>query len=191
MDKEFIQQLKNGNEPAFKTLVEKHKDNVVNTCFGFVNNYHDADDIAQDVFIEVFRSIGSFNEDSKLTTWIYRIAVNKSLDFLRKSKRKKRWSELTRIKLDSKSETDHWFTDNNTPHLSLENKERIKILNAAIDTLPQNQRAAFTLHKYEDLSYKEVAEILKTSVSSVESLMHRAKINLQQKLEKYYLSEKD
>jgi RNA polymerase sigma-70 factor (ECF subfamily) len=191
VDKVSIQELKNGSQFGFKQLVENHKNKVINTCFGFVHNRADAEDIAQDVFVEVYQSVNSFNEDSSISTWIYRIAVNKSLDFIRKSKRKKRWAELTRINLDSKNETDHWFTDDNNPQLTLENLERIKILNAAIDTLPQNQRAAFTLHKYEDLSYKEVAEILNTSVSSVESLMHRAKINLQQKLEKYYLSEKN
>jgi RNA polymerase sigma-70 factor (ECF subfamily) len=191
VDKVSIQELKNGSQFGFKQLVESHKNKVINTCFGFVHNRADAEDIAQDVFVEVYQSVNSFNEDSSISTWIYRIAVNKSLDFIRKSKRKKRWAELTRINLDSKNETDHWFTDDNNPQLTLENLERMKILNAAIDTLPQNQRAAFTLHKYEDLSYKEVAEILNTSVSSVESLMHRAKINLQQKLEKYYLSEKN
>lgn len=191
MDKVSIQELKNGSQFGFKQLVESHKNKVINTCFGFVHNRADAEDIAQDVFVEVYQSVNNFNEDSSISTWIYRIAVNKSLDFIRKSKRKKRWAELTRINLDSKNETDHWFADDNNPQLTLENLERIKILNSAIDTLPQNQRAAFTLHKYEDLSYKEVAEILNTSVSSVESLMHRAKINLQQKLEKYYLSEKN
>jgi RNA polymerase sigma-70 factor (ECF subfamily) len=191
VDKVSIQELKNGSQFGFKQLVESHKNKVINTCFGFVHNRADAEDIAQDVFVEVYQSVNSFNEDSSISTWIYRIAVNKSLDFIRKSKRKKRWAELTRINLDSKNETDHWFTDDNNPQLTLENLERMKILNAAIETLPQNQRAAFTLHKYEDLSYKEVAEILNTSVSSVESLMHRAKINLQQKLEKYYLSEKN
>lgn len=191
MDKVSIKELKNGSQTGFKQLVESHKNKVINTCFGFVHNRADAEDIAQDVFVEVYQSVNNFNEDSSISTWIYRIAVNKSLDFIRKSKRKKRWAELTRINLDSKNETDHWFADDNNPQLTLENLERTKILNSAIDTLPQNQRTAFTLHKYEDLSYKEVAEILNTSVSSVESLMHRAKINLQQKLEKYYLSEKN
>jgi RNA polymerase sigma-70 factor (ECF subfamily) len=186
VDREFIQQLKSGDEPAFKTLVERHKDNVVNTCFGFVNNYHDADDLAQDVFIEVFRSIGSFNEDSKLSTWIYRIAVNKSLDFIRKTKRKKRWSELFRVDSSDDKSIDNWIPHSQTPDLAMEQKERINILKQAIDKLPPNQKAAFTLHKYEDLSYQEIAEVLTTTLSSVESLMHRAKMNLKKFLKSYY-----
>ncbi|MGD9994576.1 MAG: RNA polymerase sigma factor [Salinivirgaceae bacterium] len=186
MDSEFIQKLKNGDEPAFRTLVEKHKDNVVNTCFGFVNNYHDADDLAQDVFVEVFRSIDSFKEDSKLSTWIYRIAVNKSLDFIRKTKRKKRWSELFRFDTGNDESIDNWVPHNQTPDIELEQKERIEILKLAIDNLPPNQKAAFTLQKYEDLSYQEIAEVLNTSLSSVESLMHRAKQNLKKSLKSYY-----
>lgn len=189
MDKISILELQKGNEAAFKHLVETFKHKVVNTCFGFMHNYADAEDIAQDVFVEVYESIQTFNEDSQLSTWIYRISINKSLDAIRKLKRKKRWSELTRINLEDKEETDHWFATNDNPQLTLEQKERIQILNSAIDTLPKNQKKAFTLHKYEDLSYKEISIILDTSLSSVESLMHRAKKNLQKRLEKYYLSE--
>ncbi len=191
VDKTLILELKNGSEPAFRQLVEDYKNRVINTGFGFLHNRADAEDIAQDVFVEVFESIDKFKEDSTISTWIYRIAVNKSLDYIRKSKRKKRWAELTRIDLEQKDETEHWFAENDTPQLSLEQKERIKILNSAIDTLAKNQKAAFTLHKYEDLSYSEIAKILETSVSSVESLMHRAKKNLQKKLSNYYISEKD
>ncbi|MDA3892766.1 MAG: RNA polymerase sigma factor [Salinivirgaceae bacterium] len=191
VNKISIQKLKNGSQAEFKQLVEHYKNKVVNTCYGFVHNYTDAQDISQDVFIEVFESVGRFNEDSLLSTWIYRIAVNKSLDFLRKQKRKKRWSELTRINIDDRNEADNWFTDTGSPQLSLEQKERVKILSTAIDSLPESQKSAFTLHKYEELSYKEISEILKTSVSSVESLMHRAKKNLQKKLTKYYLTEKE
>ncbi len=186
MDKSFIQQLKNGQESAYKILVETHKNQVINTCFGFVSNNTDADDIAQEVFIEVFKSIDSFNEESKLSTWIYRIAVNKSLDFLRKAKRKKRWSGLFRLEANDSETIDNWAINSQTPAKELEQKERITILTNAIEKLPPNQKTAFTLHKYEDLSYKEIAEVMDTSLSSVESLMHRAKSNLKSYLYTYY-----
>jgi len=191
MDKLSIQELKNGSQAAFKLLVEKNKNQVINTCFGFVNNYSIAEDLAQDVFVEVYESINQFNEDSKLSTWIYRIAVNKSLDHLRKAKRKKRWAELTRINMDEKEDTDNYYTDSVTPENTLENNERIKILNTAVNSLPENQKTAFTLHKYEELSYKDISEIMNTSISSIESLMFRAKKNLQKKLTNYYLLDKN
>ncbi len=139
--------------------------------------------------MEVFRSIHKFNEESSISTWIYRIAINKSLDFIKKNNRQKRWALLTRVSATTNESNDDWYAHNETPQQSLEQKERIEILNSAIDKLPINQKSAFTLHKYEGLSYKEIADILKTSVSSVESLIHRAKKNLQKSLEKYYTNE--
>jgi RNA polymerase sigma-70 factor (ECF subfamily) len=186
VEQEFIQKLIDGNETAFKQLVDSYKDMVVTTCFGFVNNYADADDVTQEVFIEVFRSVANFNKEAKLSTWIYRIAVNKSLDFLRKSKRKKRWADLFRIDSPSDDSLDNWFVYPSAPDLELEQKERMQILAHAIGKLPKNQQIAFTLNKYDDLSYKEIADIMETSLSSIESLLHRAKNNLKKQLKVYY-----
>ena len=87
-----ISSIKQKDPDSFKELVETFKDNVYNTCFGFLRNAEDAQDVAQEVFIEVFESIDGFREDAKLSTWIYRIAVTKSLEYLRWKKRKKRWA---------------------------------------------------------------------------------------------------
>lgn len=189
VENKIIEDIKAGNQEAFQQLVEQNQDRIINTCYGFVRNSEDADDITQDVFIEVYRSINKFNKDSKLSTWIYRIAVNKSLDFIKKQNRIKRWGGIIKQTTNEHEEQDNWYAHDETPEQELEQKERIRILNTAIDKLPTKQKSAFTLHKYEDLSYKEIAEIMETSVSSVESLMHRAKKNLQKSLEKYYKNE--
>jgi RNA polymerase sigma-70 factor (family 1) len=192
MDKNIlVQQLKNGSEEAFRQLVEIYRNRVFNTCYGFVNNQADADDLAQEVFIEVFHSIKYFKENSSVATWIYRIAVNKSLDHLRHSKRKKRWSELFKLSAPTNENIDRFLADNETPQQQMELKERQNILYKIIERLPENQRIAFTLHKMEDLSYQEIAETMQTSVAAVESLMHRAKTNLRNRLEKFYLDEKN
>jgi len=183
-----IKALKSGSQEAFRMLVKQFQNQVYTTCFGFVHNLHDAEDIAQDVFVEVFESISGFNEDSMLSTWIYRIAVNKSLDSIRRKKRKKRWAELTRISSENTEDENKWFQHDNNPQLSMEQLERVKILNMAIDSLPVNQRKAFTLHKYDELSYAEIATIMEVTISSVESLMHRAKDNLKKRLTNFYLS---
>lgn len=188
MDTKIVEHIKNGDQNAFQQLVERNQDRIFNTCLGFVHNTDDADDLAQEVFIEVFRSIDKFNSESKLSTWIYRIAVNKSLDFIKKQNRIKRWGGIIKLSTNEQEVEDSWFGHDDTPEVELEQKERIKILNSAIDKLAKNQKAAFTLHKYEELSYKEIAEILETSVASIESLMHRAKTNLKKSLEKYYKS---
>jgi RNA polymerase sigma-70 factor, ECF subfamily len=182
---EIIQKLQQGNEQAFKNLVENYQNLVVNTCFGMVHSTEDAEDIAQEVFIEVFRSIQNFRADAKLSTWLYRISVNRSLNFIRDNKRKKWFQSFEDIVMAKNSQLNsakHY----ETPATELENTQRANIIHEAIDSLPENQKTAFTLNKYEDLSYKEISEVMDLSVSSVESLIHRAKLNLQKKLYNCY-----
>lgn len=180
---EIIQKLQQGDEKAFKQLVEKYQQLVVNTCFGLVHNNEDAEDIAQDVFIEVHRSISNFRADSKISTWLYRVAVNRSLNFIRDNKRRKMAQSIEdAFSLGKEKLTNIYPGQTESPDAEFENSERADILHKAIDSLPKNQRVAFTLNKYDDLSYKEIAAVMETSISSVESLIHRAKKNLQKKL---------
>ena len=150
---------------------------VYNTSLNIVQSVEDAEDVAQEVFVQVYESINQFKGDSKFSTWLYRIAVTKSLDHLRKKKRKKRFAFLQSLFGVNEEEVRH-TPDFNHPGVGLENKEKAAVLFQAIDKLPDNQKTAFTLHKLEGLSYQEVAEVMETTVSSVESLMHRAKGNL-------------
>ncbi len=186
VEPEIIIGLKNGNEQAYKQVVDEFQKYVLNTCYRFVNVKEIAEDLAQDVFIEVYRSIKNFRGESKLSTWIYRIAVTKSLDYLKSQKRKKRFAHLKSIFGDDKLEEQLPMNEGTNPDTMLENKNRIEVLLHALSTLPESQRVAFTLSKYDELSYKEIAEILGTTISSVESLIHRAKKNLKKKLYMYY-----
>jgi RNA polymerase sigma-70 factor (ECF subfamily) len=175
MNSNIIDQLKKRDEKAFRQLVEEYQRMVFQTCMGIVHNADDADDVSQEVFIEVFNSIDHFRADSKISTWLYRIAVNKSLNHIRANKRKRLFQSL-----GFSNSPD--VADTSIPIDAIENQQRKKIMDAAIDSLPENQRTAFVLHKIDDLSYKEIAEIMNVSLSSVESLIFRAKQNLQKKL---------
>lgn len=181
----LIEQLKKGDEAAFRIIVDTWQDMVYNAALGIVQNAEDAEDIAQEVFVQVYHSVGSFKGDSKFSTWLYRIAVTKSLDHVRRKRRKKRFG-FVRSLFGEDSEMPIDAPDFHHPGVSMEQKENAATLFKAINLLPENQRVAFTLHKLEGLSYQEVSDIMKTTVSSVESLMHRAKSNLQKKLEDYY-----
>lgn len=180
---ELIQQLKEGNEQAFKTLVETYQDLVFNTAIGIVQNAEDAEDVAQETFIKVFRSVHTFKGESKISTWLYRITVSTSLDLLRSKKSKKRFSFLQRL-FGDENEPLYEIPDFNHPGVALDQKENAALLFKAIARLPENQKVAFTLNKVEELSYQEVAEVMKISISAVESLMHRAKQNLKKILER-------
>ncbi len=185
-DKELINELKNGNANAFKVLVEEYQNKVINLCFGFVHNREDAEDITQEVFIEVYNSVIHFRGEAKISTWLYRISVNKSLDFIRRKNRKKRFAKFQNILGFERTIEKVQESELTNPHTILENKERIQILTETIETLPQNQKIAFILSKFEGFKNNEIAEIMKTSLSAVESLMHRAKKNLKVKLYDYY-----
>lgn len=180
---DIIHQLQQGSEQAFRQLVDKYQRLVVNTCFGMVHSTEDAEDIAQEVFIEVFRSIQNFRADSKLSTWLYRIAVNRSLNFIRDNKKTK-WFQSFEDSVKNKMSLQERLANSasDQPEYVMENNQRAIMLHAAIDSLPENQKVAFTLSKYEELSYQEISSVMDQSVSAVESLIHRAKKNLQKKL---------
>jgi RNA polymerase sigma factor (sigma-70 family) len=188
-ERTLVERLKQRDEAAFKMIVETWQDMVFNTALGIVQNAEDAEDIAQEVFVQVYQSVGSFKGDSKFSTWLYRITITKSLDHERRKKRKKRFAFVKSI-FGDESQVVVNPPDFNHPGVTLDKKEDAGALFRAIKDLPENQRIAFALHKVEGLSYQEVSEVMKTTVSSVESLIHRAKNNLKKKLEDYYKSKK-
>jgi RNA polymerase sigma factor (sigma-70 family) len=182
---ELVNRLKSGDQSAYRSIVDNYQSLVLNCCFRFVKNKETAEDLTQEVFIEVHRSIKYFRSDSRFSTWIFRIAITKSLDYLKSMKRKKRFGFLRSI-FNEDGEELIIHSDQHNPQQIAENAERMKVLSWAIDSLPENQKVAFTLSKYDEMSYKEISEILNTTVSSVESLLFRAKANLKKKLFNYY-----
>jgi RNA polymerase sigma-70 factor (ECF subfamily) len=177
--------LKNGDASVFTDIVEQCQAMVYNTVLNIVQNEEDAEDITQDVFIDVYETINNFRQEAKLSTWIYRMAVNKALDFEKRKKRQKHGGLLKRIFSVGEEEEPASF---HHPGVQLDNKEKAAMLFKALKRLPQNQQVAFTLHKIEGLPYKEVADIMETSLQAVESLMGRAKNGLKNILEQYYQS---
>ena len=180
-EQELIFNLRQGEEPAFKELVNQFQDKVFNTALGLLQHHTEAEDIAQEVFIQVFRSINDFKGGSSLSTWIYRITVNRSLDLLRSRKRKKRFAFLTNL-FDNDNIPLHEARDFDHPGVLQERKEDAALLFKLVDQLPENQRTAFILNKIEELSYREIAAILNTTEQAVDSLLQRAKQNLRKKI---------
>jgi len=162
-----------------------YQDMVYNTAVSMVQNTADADDITQEVFVQVFNSIKDFKGESKLSTWIYRITISKTLDHERRKKRKKRFGYVQSLFTGSTEPAEH-PAEFNHPGILLENKESAAALFSALKKLPGKQRIAFTLHKLEGRSYQEIATILDTSLYAVESLMKRARENLRKILKEFY-----
>jgi RNA polymerase sigma-70 factor (ECF subfamily) len=182
---DLIKKLQEGDQMGFTTLMDLYQNMIYNTALGIVQNEADADDITQEVFEQVYISIGSFKGDSKLSTWIYKITISKSLDHIKKKKRKKRFGIVKSLFGDSEVE-NYSPVEFNHPGVQLEQKERASELFAALKQLPDKQKIAFILHKVEGQSYQEIAEIMNKSLNAVEALMSRAKANLKTLLHNYY-----
>lgn len=158
-------------------MYERFSEKVYNTAISYSQNEKDAEEITQDVFTKVFRYAAKFEGKSAVSTWIYRIAVNTSLNHIKK---KKRFSFL------QFGETNTDRPDFEHPGILLEKRESAKTLFKVIDTLPNNQKTAFILSFVEELPRQEVADVMEVSLKAVESLLQRAKKNLRVRLEKLY-----
>jgi len=185
-EQELVDGLINQNKEAIQYLVHNYQKNVIKTAYYFVANMEDAEDLSQEVFLEILKSIGRYKKSATLYTWIYRITVNKSLDHLRKQQRRSFVQKLGTLMQVSNDRMNRFDTEPAILDTRNDDKEKRKILDNAVNSLPENQKIAFILNKYEELAYKEIAEIMNLSLSSVESLIHRAKMNLQKKLVNHF-----
>ncbi len=185
-ESELINLLQNNDPSACKTLVERHGALVFNTALGLLQHQNDAEDLAQEVFAYAFQSLGNFRGEAKISTWLYRITLSKSMDFLKAKKRVKRFGFLQSIFEPEGAKLAVDKPHFQHPGVLMENQERAQILFLAIEKLPDKQKNAFVLHKLEDLSYAEIAEVMEMTLASVESLLFRAKQNLRQYLGDWY-----
>jgi len=178
---EMMKAISNGDRKAFQDLYNLFCDKVYNTAMGYVQDKQDAEEVTQDVFTNIFRNAAKFKGKAAVSTWIYRITVNASLNLIKKRKRRLAYSIDESIK--SLSDFEH-------PGILLEKKENAKVLFKVIDTLKDNQKTVFILSYIEQLPRQEVADIMELSLKAVESLLQRAKKNLRGKLEQLYPNRK-
>lgn len=168
----------------FEKLYHEYKMLVYNVSLNYLQNIEDAEEVTQDVFVKAYHSLENFNQKSSYKTWIYRITINQCLDFIKQKNSKKRFFVFGR-----KSQNEQEYLDTATfehPGILMENKEDAAILFSIINTLTENQKTAFLLSKLDGLSNPEIAEIMQLSISSVESLIFRAKATLQERLEEKF-----
>jgi RNA polymerase sigma-70 factor (ECF subfamily) len=175
-----------GSEDALEQLYNEYADIVFNTLLSYTKNTEDAEELLQDVFVTIYNSASSFEKNSSISTWIYRVAVNKALDFLRKKNSKKRFGIFSSLYSKESGEMKYDSIEFVHPGVQMEDKEDAAFLFKAIDSLPENQKTAFILTQIEGLPQKKVGEIMEQSRKSVESLVQRAKANLKVELKKFF-----
>jgi RNA polymerase sigma-70 factor (ECF subfamily) len=169
-DREDVQACQRGEREAFDRLVARYERDVYRLCYRYVNNHHDANDMAQEVFLKAYRAISRFRGDSAFSTWLYRIAVNTCLNF--RSTRRPEPVELSEQLPDtSVGVMDH-----------MEQDERSQQVREAVQRLPEKQRATLILKIYHDLTHEEVAAILGASVGTVKANLFHALGNLKKLL---------
>ncbi|GAF02307.1 RNA polymerase sigma factor [Saccharicrinis fermentans] len=182
-DKELVNQILEGDIQSFETLVNEFKERVMNICYSYTNDLSDAEDISQEVFVEIFKSLRKFKGESSLSTWVFRIASNKSLDHIRKQKRTKRGAGLTSYINDFKN--NDWSVDHmNHPDEEMMQNQRKELLYKGLSKLSGRQKEAFVLTQIEGMNQQMVSKMMNTSVKSVESLVMRARKKLKAILEK-------
>jgi len=169
-DRLAIEACQRGEREAFDSLVERYQRDVYRICYRYVNNHHDASDLAQDVFLKAYRAIGRFRGDSAFSTWLYRIAVNTCLNF------------RAARKLPAEELSEH-LADGGRPVVEkIEEDERSVKVREAVARLPEKQRATLILKVYQDLTHEEVARILGSSVGTVKANLFHALVNLRKVL---------
>lgn len=171
-----------GDESCFEKILNKYEKPLINFIYRFVGNQVDAEDLAQEVFLRIYKAKNNYKPKAKFTTWLYKIATDLSIDYQRKRK-------VETVPLDRPVGTDEGEIVRETPDISqktpdvLVEKEQVnKIIKSCLLSLPTNQRLAISLRVYENKSYKEISKILGCSISAVESLIFRARQNLKEKL---------
>lgn len=166
----------------FEEIYESNKNLVFNLALNYLQNQEDAQEVTQDVFVSVYQSLNTFNHEAKISTWIYRITINKSLDFIKAKNRKKRFSLLTSLFFPDSTEVRFDKAGFDHPGVQLEQQEAIANIFQLINDLPPNQKTALILSKIEHMPQAEIAAIMDIHVKAVESLIQRAKANLLKKL---------
>jgi len=182
---ELMVRIGKGDEDAFEILVNRHQTSILNLTYRFIGDRTQAKDLAQEVFIRVWQNAKSYEPKAKFTTWIYRITANLCFNELKSARRKKWFSCNWSHEVDEQTFEETLADSTPSAEDLLLEKERSRQISDALQSLPENQRMAIILKRYDGLSYQEIGQIIGCSVSAVESLLVRAKRALQEKLRDY------
>lgn len=180
-DEEWMLRLQAGDDHAFDHLLGKYRAPVVHFVYRLVREPALAEELAQEVFLRVFRARRSYRPRAKFTTWLFRIATNVALNALRDG-RMRRWGETSIDAEDAGPQVAQLSAPGPTAEQRLLEAERARQIRAAVESLPEKQRLAVLLHKYQDLDYAEIGPILECSESALKSLLFRAYEALRVKL---------
>ena len=181
-DNALISAYLDGNEYVLELLVHRYQDKLVRYLHSLIHDHELAVDLAQEAFIRVYRHADRYDGRYRFSTWLYRIATNLAIDEIRRSRRRGRFFNNITALFQGDEITARLPDVRQCPEKTLDRKERVRLLEGAIDSLPEKYRVSFVLKEVQELSYEETAEILELSMGTVKSRIHRAKMLLRKKL---------
>ena len=182
-DEELMLECRRGDMSAFELLVRRYQDALVNYIHYTINDYHRAEDLAQETFLRVFKSASRYEPKASFKSWLYTIATNLSRNEIRNRARRKTYFLEDMVDENEDVYDSEFMIDTRfQPDILYEKKERQQLIKKTLKQLPENQRLALTLVTYQELSYEEISEILNCSVGAVKSLIHRARQNMKKLL---------
>ena len=183
-DAELIKAFQAGKKAAFDELVLSHKDKVFNLCYWFVGDYQDANDLAQDVFFKAFKALRNFRFESAFSTWIYRIAVNTCKNRLKsfQYRLKKKFVHLNSTAAAKNNPGVEIADESSSPEIELGRKEKSRLIQTAINSLPAEKKTVVVLRDIEGLSYEEISSVTGFNLGTVKSKLARARQDLRGKL---------
>src|SRR5437016_3245638 len=185
-DAEVMLRVRAGDESAFSYLVEKYRRPMMNFMYRMVHNSAAAEDLAQEVFLRVYRSRESYEASAKFTTWLYRIATNLAVNHARDSRHERPENMASLDEADEETGTTMDVADT-SPNVEekLVKQERLKAIRQKVENLPERQRQAVLMHKYQQMDYKQIGEVLNLSESATKSLLFRAYETLREQLKEF------
>jgi RNA polymerase sigma-70 factor (ECF subfamily) len=185
-DAEVMLRVKAGDDSAFDYLVQKYRRPIINFMYRMAHNSASAEDLAQEVFLRVYRSRASYEASAKFTTWLYRIATNLGMNYVRDTRHERPENTMN---LDESDEDTGQTPDlaDKTPTVeeNIMQRERLKAIRQKVEALPERQKMAVLMHKYQQMDYRQIAEVLKLSESATKSLLFRAYETLRTELKQF------
>ena len=185
-DSAIMLELRAGNMACFDFLIQKYRKPIVNFMYRMVHNQAVAEELAQEVFLRVYRSRETYRAEARFSTWLYRIATNLGVNYARDTRHERTASTIYLDEVDSETGTTPDVADDEpSAEASMLRRERLNAIRQHVLALPERQRMAVLMHKYEGMDYKQIGEVLKLSESATKSLLFRAYQTLREKLKEF------
>lgn len=184
-DQSIVELVQQGDKEAYNILVLRYQHKVCDIAYKYVNNYFDANDVAQESFIRAYRALANFRGESSFYTWLYRIVCNTAKSFLEQNQKHRYSVDVDDPDFDSQQDVRGLLTTNDSPDALLESDELQKIIRQAMDELPEDLKRAIVLREVEEMSYEDIALIMDTPIGTVRSRIFRARQYIEDKMAQF------